>query len=175
MIEVNLVEKKQTNASPYILVGIFVFSALLMGLSFFLYQNFLEGKQESLMKVKTENNIHLNEIRQESQVIQQVNVIERDIEHLQSVIFPSSHVLQQTNATLPEQTTIQHYTFTITDGLRVKLRAESIEETSQFVQSMRGFTFVEQAELVELEQTGDQYVAEFTFAINKDSLLGEAD
>ncbi|MFB1051776.1 hypothetical protein [Paraliobacillus sp. JSM ZJ581] len=175
MIEINLVEKKKTNASPYVLIGISIISALLIGIGFFLYQNYLDSKQESLMKVRTKNSIHLNEISQESEVIQKVNVLERHIEQLQGVIFPSAYVVQQAHSILPDQSSIEHYMFTITDGLRVSVKAESIDDTSKFAQAMRGFAFVEQADLVELEQIEDEYLAVFTFSINKDSLLKEAD
>ncbi|CQR48012.1 hypothetical protein BN1058_02351 [Paraliobacillus sp. PM-2] len=175
MIEINLVEKKKVNASPYLLVGTFLIGIAIITVSLFVYQENLNEKQQLLMNSKQENSLILNEIREKNIIIQQKETLTNQISQLQHKIYPSTYLLNQVYQVLPDEARIEEYYFTIEDGLKVNIKTNSINDTSLFVRAMSKLTFIEKSNLLSLNKTSDTYMAEFTFQVSKDFLLEEAD
>ncbi|GAA5416237.1 hypothetical protein Pryu01_01269 [Paraliobacillus ryukyuensis] len=175
MIEINLIEKKKSDASPYLLAGISLLLIALISVSFLIYHAHLENKQNALLETKAENRLLLTEINQQNQVFQQVDTLENQINQLGEVIYPSTFLVNQINSVVPEQSFIENYAFTIAEGLRVSIRTNSISDGAAFARSMQALPFIGQSSLVSMENKNESYLTVFTFTVDKQSLIEEVD
>ncbi|WP_117161305.1 PilN domain-containing protein [Paraliobacillus sp. X-1268] len=175
MIEINFVEKKKINTALYLLLAIFMVSLLIISISFFILHTSLENKYVSLQQERIDKSEIIAEINTLNMVEQQKQTLKAQIEQLETAVYPSLFLLDDIQADLPNDTFIENYSFTITNGVTVGIHLNALSEAANFSQNINGSTYAENVNLINLEKIDDYYVATFNFGINADYLVEEAD
>ncbi|WP_117170444.1 hypothetical protein [Paraliobacillus sediminis] len=175
MVEINFVEKRKVNTALYLLIAIFMFSLLLISISLFLFHTNIENKYDSLQQEKIDNTEIIAEINTLNMVEQQKQTLQMQIKQLETAIYPSLFLLDDVRANLPNDTYIENYSFSITNGITIGIHLSALSQAANFSQNINESTYAENLNLINLEKMDDYYVATFNFGINADYLVEEAD
>ncbi|GGM27311.1 hypothetical protein GCM10011351_11410 [Paraliobacillus quinghaiensis] len=175
MIEINFVEKKKINMSPYILFAAVVLSLLIISVSFFFYHTNIENKYASLQQERIEKTEIIAEITKLNTVERQQQTLQMQIEQLETSVYPSLFLLDDINANLPNGTYIKSYIFTVADGVTMSIHVSELSQAAEFTNNINENSYAENLNLINLEKIDDYYLATFNFGVNKEYLVEGAD
>lgn len=175
MVEINFVEQKKVNTALYLLIALFTISLLLIGISLSLLNTSIENKYESLQQEKIDKTEIIAEINTFNMVEQQKQTLQMQIKQLETAMYPSLFLLEDVRANLPNDTYIENYSFSITNGVTIGIHLSALSQAANFSQNINESTYAENLSLINLEKIDDYYVATFNFGVNADYLVEEAD
>lgn len=176
MIEINFTEKKKTDVSYYLIIAIALVVSLGIGIFFYAYQSIMESKSETLSAEKTTNDRTLEDLNHYLVTDQQIKTLEKQIDQLKVDVFPTTFILQDTKASLPnENSTLLSFSFKKTEGITMELQVESYKRIAEFSRALTNKAYIDQLQLDEVIRSGENYVATFSFKLVEDSLPEEVD
>ncbi|SHN08543.1 hypothetical protein [Gracilibacillus kekensis] len=173
MIEINFFEKRKKNIAPYILAGIFVIGLISIFIISYVITNQLSHQKDvNLAKIEKQTDI-VEEYQKEKLVQSQVRELESQVSQIEEAKFPTVYLYQYVQNSLPLNTEIIEYRFSLTDRLYIRLQFNDFDQVAELQRSFVDTSFFEQVDidvisLTEEEQTS--YESELLIDIDRDQL-----
>ncbi|MCT2537949.1 hypothetical protein NC661_02045 [Aquibacillus koreensis] len=172
MVEINFLETKKRNLTPYILALLFLL--LLLGAAFILYWQMVNYEEQvAILEEKRDANIALQtEIRSVEALQAQRNTLKNQVDQLETTRYPTLSLLDQMIGLLPDNVYFESYTFSIQDGLYLDIRVDDVEQVAAYSFALESEDFVNHVEISQItNQDATSYIASMYVEMDEQVLL----